>query len=342
MGGRRLGAGLLLSGCLWAVGAFAATIQAVVATPDEDHIVWSAAQHLAAAARDKGLTLPLRRADDSKVTVPKKLPRLDIRSLRELAGEVPALSVLELPYFYPDLAAVHRALDSDLTAALRASARARGWEILAVWDEGLHVLSGNQAYIHPNLLQGKEFILLRDDPIAEMELRALDVWTRASRPTSLKQLHKECVVGSRSATLQQIHRERLASVHLDLTMTRHRYEGWVVVMRNTDWAKLKPAEQTALKQALRGMQDWQRERARQAEEVALQELTGTGGMTARTLPVDIRARYRSMQPEWTQFLPPSLTAESRHSLVVLAATAAGVDLGPGGLQPAAQVTPQSP
>lgn len=339
---RRFGAGLLLCGCLWAAGACAATIQAVVAPPDEDHVAWIAARHLAAEARKDGLTFAIRRASDGEATAPKKLPRLDIRSLRELAGDVPALSVLELPFFYPDLVAVHRALDSELSTALRASARARGWEILALWDEGLHVMSGNQAYIHPHLLQGKEFILLRDDPIAEMELRALDVWSRVSRPTSITQLHKECVVGSRSATLQQIRRERLASVHLDLTLTRHRYEGWVVAMRKADWAKLRPAQQAALTQALRAMQGWQREQARQAEASALRELTEAGGMTARPLPPDSWARYRSMQPEWTQFLPANLTAESRRRLVVLAATAAGVDPGLGGQQPPPQVAPQSP
>lgn len=342
MAWRRLGAGLFLSGCLWAPGAFAGTLQAFVATPDEAHIAWGATRHLAARTRDKGLTLTLSRPDGKTAAAPKKQPRLEVRSLRELAGEVPDLSVLELPFFYPDLAAVHRALDSDLASALRASARERGWEILEIWDEGLQVMSGNQAYIHPDLLQGKEFILLREDPIAEMELRALDVWSRSSRPASIGQLHKECVVGSRSATLQQIRRERLSNVHLDLTMTRHRYESWVVAMPRADWAKLKPAEQTTLTEALRDMQGWQRERARQEEASALRELTQAGGMTARPLAPDIWVRYRNMQPEWTQFLSPDIPAESRRRLVMLAATAAGIDPGLGGQQPSTQVAPQSP
>jgi hypothetical protein len=337
-----LGAGLLLSGWLLAPAASAATLQTVVATPDENHLAWRAAQHLAAQARERGLTLALSRPAGRAAATPQNPPGLEIRSLRELAGEVPALSVLELPFFYPDLAAVHRALDSELASVLRASARASGWEILTIWDEGLQVMSGNQAYIHPSLLQGKEFILLREDPIAEMELRALDVWSRPSRPTSLGQLHKECVVGSRSATLQQIRRERLASVHLDLTLTRHRYEAWVVAMRKTDWAKLKPAEHTALMEALRDMQGWQREHARQEEASALRELTQAGGMTARPLGSDIWVRYRSMQPEWTLFLSPAIPAESRRRLVLLAATAAGIDPGPGGQQPSTQVAPQAP
>lgn len=335
---RRFGAGLFLCGCLWVPTALAATLQAVVAVPDEDHAIWAAAQHLAAQARDHGLTLTLDRADGKAAAMPHKL---EIRSLRELAGEVPALSVLELPFFYPDLDAVHRALDAGLTATLRDSARARGWEILGIWDEGMQVMSGNQAYIHPGLLQGKEFLLLREDPIAEIELRALDVWTRPSRPASIIQLHKECVVGSRAATLQQIRRERLASVHLDLTLTRHRYEAWVVAMPRADWAKLKPAEQTALTEALREMQDWQRQHAQAAEADALVELTRAGGMTARPLAPGIWARYRDMQPEWTRFLSSAIPAESRRHLVMLAATAAGIDLR-GGQQPSTQVAPQAP
>lgn len=338
----RRSACLFLSGWLfWVPGALARNITTIVASPDETHIAWVSAQHFAALAGKNGLNLKLSRAGNGKpATTSDKSPQLFVQPLHELAREVSALSVLELPFFYPDIAAVHRALAGELAMALRDAGRERGWEILAVWDEGLHVMSGNLAYTHPQRLQGIEFLLLRDDSIAEMEFRALDVWSRRARPASLAQLHKECVVGSRSATLQQLRREQLARVHLDLTLTRHRYESWVIALPSASWKMLAPAERTAIMTTLSEMQAWQRARAQQEEDAALKELTQTGNMTAHPLGSDIWMRYRSMQPEWTSFLSPALSAESRRRLVGLATAAAGIDLGRKEALP--QATHQAP
>jgi len=333
--------GLLFSAfLLWTPGAHARQIQMGITAPDEARIAWLSAQHLSefGAGRAPALTLPDPSTSKGNTG---DAPTLQIRSLHDLAREVPELSVLQLPFFFPDLAAVHRALDGELGATLGEAARARGWEILAFWDEGLHVMSGNLAYTHPRALQGMEFVLLRDDPMAEIELRALDVWSRRSRPASLAELQKECVVSSRSATLQQIRSEQLARVHLDLTLTRHRYEGWVAAMRSEAWAALDPEQRAALAGRLDAMRGWQRERAAQEEESALDALR-KDGMTAHPLPLEAWTAYRALQPDWERFLPEALAHESRLRLVVLAAAAAGIDLGRRGREALPQTQSQAP
>jgi len=330
----RFGA-FVLSALLWLPGADAREIQAEVLAPTEVTLVWLSARHLAEAGANGDPKLVITDAS-ARGQVPGPLG-LRILPLHDLAREVPELTVLQLPFLFPDLAGVHRAQDGELGAALREAARARGWEVLAFWDEGLQVMSGNLAYTHPRALRGMEFVLLRDDPIAERELRALDVWSRRTRPASLAQLHTECVVSSRSATLQQIRAEQLARVHLDLTLSRHRYEGWVVAMRREAWDALGPEERAALTGRLAGMRDWQRESASQEEEAALNDLL-RDGMTAHPLPAQTWAAYRAMQPDWERFLPEGLPLESRVRLVALAAAAAGVDAGgaPGKSLPDAQ------
>ncbi len=332
--------GLLLSAfLLWTPGTHARPIQMEVVAPAEATVVWASARHFADPAA--GRTPDLVIADGPAASAADTLRGLQTLALHDLARELPELTVLQLPFFFPDLGAVHRALDGELGAALREAARARGWEILAFWDEGLQVMSGNLAYTHSRALQGMEFVLVRDDPIAEMELRALDVWSRRARPASLAQLHTECVVSSRSATLQQIRAERLARVHLDLTLSRHRYEGWVVAMRSEAWGALSQEERASLAERLAGMQDWQRERASQAEAAALNDLTADG-MTAHPLPAQTWAAYRAMQPDWVRFLPDALPPESRVRLVALAAAAGGIDGGRPAGEPLPQAQTQAP
>lgn len=332
--------GLLLSALvLWTPGAPARQIQMEVVAPAEATVAWVSARRFADSA--VGRTPELVVSDAPAAAAGDAFHGLQTLVLHDLAREVPELSVLQLPFFFPDLAAVHRALDGELGAALREAARARRWEILAFWDEGLHVMSGNLPYTHPRALQGKEFVLLRDDPIAELELRALDVWSRRAQPASLVQLHTECVVSSRSATLQQIRSEQLARVHLDLTLSRHRYEGWVVAMRSESFGALSQEERDNLAKRLAGMQDWQRERASQEEAAALNDLIGDG-MTAHPMAAPTWATYRAMQPDWVRFLPEALPLDSRLRLVAMAAAAAGIDGGGTTGESLPQAQPKAP
>jgi TRAP-type C4-dicarboxylate transport system substrate-binding protein len=316
----------LIALILWIPGAAAREVWIAVAAQDDRHIASVSARHLAELTTP-GLAFTLHGEALDKAGASHH-PHLQVLPLHDLARDVPELSVVQLPFFYADLAAVQRALDGALGERLKAAATARGWQILAFWDEGMEVMSGNLAYTHTRALQGKEFLVLRDDPMAEIELRALDVWSRQARPDSLSQLHKDCLVDSRSATLQQILAEQLPRVHLDLTLTRHRYEGWVVAMRNVDWVSLGEDERSTLAEKLNGMRAWQRDQAAEVEAAALRELV-KAGMTAHPLAPETWQSYRAMQPAWERFLPESLTPNSRLDLVVLAATAAGVDIAGG-------------
>jgi TRAP-type C4-dicarboxylate transport system substrate-binding protein len=328
----------LIASLIWMPGTFARSIQIDVAATDSRHIAQVSARHLAGPDPTSSLTLTLAAGAEQK-SAPSP-SSLRVLPLHDFARDVPELGVVQLPFFYPDLAAVHRSLDGELGERLTTAAATRGWRIVAFWDEGMQVMSGNLAYTHPRALQGREFLVLRDDPMAEKEALALDAWSRRARPDSLSALHKECLVGSRAATLQQILAEQLARVHLDVTLTRHRYEGWVVAMRDADWQALDNETRAALTAKLAGMLAWQRDRAAKAEEAALRELVASA-MTAHPLPAETWQTYRRLQPAWESFLSVSLAAESRLDLVVLAATAAGVDVGGGrGAGRASEALPQ--
>lgn len=332
-----------LSLCLFAAmpGRAAAALPVLVAAPDAQHVAWIAAQRLAELARERGVELAPLQASAIGQSVDAKA--LNVVSVREFARALPELSAIELPFFYSDLAAVHRGLDGEFGAALKSSARERGWELLAVWDEGLQLMSGNIAYTDPVHLRGAEFVLLREDPIAEIGLRALDSWSRSARPASLVQLQKECLVSSRSATAQQMVRERLARVHLDLTLSRHRYEGWAVAMSANAWSALTPAQRDGLSAALRALSTWQRERAAEQEQAALRALL-RDGMTAHPLAADTWQRYRAMQPDWDSFLPAGVQPGLWRRLVLLAAGASsiGAHLVPRVGTPPRETNPRTP
>jgi len=316
---------ILLCTLTAAAGAFVpaaavdvSTFHLKVVAHESDQLPWAAAKYLAEAAGKNGLRVEPELADrPGEQSSRAASPDLLVMPLRSLATQVPALEVLELPFFFSGIDAVHLAFDNDLGKLLREEARQQGWELLTLWDEGMHVLSGNRRYDRAINLTGMEFILLRPDPIAEKQFKAFDAWTRSARPQTREQLLRECKIGSRSASLQQLWYERLDRVHLDVSLTAHRYEGWVVIAPVAAWNKHSEKDRTALVKALSATTLWQRADAQRREGEALQKLEDSG-MQVRKLTVEQRAEFLKRLPAWEALLSDSLAQSLRQRLVAAA------------------------
>lgn len=304
-----------------------------IVSAEADQLAWTAASHLAEATANNGLSMELKlaarpgeqgfnAASPGLSKLPSDLaPDLLVMPLRSLATQAPALEVLELPFFFSGIESVHQAFDGELGGLLREQTRKQGWELLALWDEGMHMLSGNRRYDRAINLTGMEFILLRPDPVAEKQFRAFDAWTRSARPQTREQLLRECMIGSRAASLQQLWYERLDRVHLALSLTAHRYEGWVVIAPVTTWNRRSEKDRATLLKALSAMTSWQRTDAQRRENEALQKLE-TSGMRIHSLTLEQRAGFLKRLPTWDALLSDNLPPSLRQKLVAAATTGA--------------------
>ena len=300
---------------------------AVVAPSDQDHLAWAGANRLRETAQESGLELVVETA--ALTHTDEALPDLFVMPIRSLASQVPALQILELPFFYPSMGAVHGALDSELGGYLTEDARENGWEILAYWDEGLHILSALKSYDRVGNLKGREFLITRPDPVAEREFRYWKATARRIDPQDRESVLSECLIAGRAATLQEVVREQLYRVHLSLSLTNHRYEGWVVVAPAERWAGLDPATRGKLSAAARETTAWQRKDAREREAAALAEMKRRG-MTIYKVDADEREAFRKALPDYAELLPDKLGAEKKRELIELASTGAATVTGPGG------------
>jgi len=307
-----------------AVAVEVSVFHLTVVSTDANHLAWAAASHLAEAAANNGLKVELKLAvrPDEQVfnaTASSDSPDLLVMPLHSLATQAPALEVLELPFFFSAINSVDQAFDGELGALLREETRQQGWELLALWDEGMQMLSGNRRYDRAINLTGMEFILLRPDTIAEKQFRAFDAWTRSARPQTREQLLRECMIGSRSASLQQLWYERLDRVHLALSLTAHRYEGWVVIAPVTTWNRRNEKDRAALLKTLSAMASWQRADAKRRENEALQKLE-TSGMQIHRLTLEQRVEFLKRLPTWDSLLSGNLPPTLRQKLIAAATT----------------------
>jgi TRAP-type C4-dicarboxylate transport system substrate-binding protein len=298
---------------------------AVVAPPGEDHFARVAAGRLQQIALEGGLELVVETAPVTEA--PDAVPDLFIMPVRSLATQVPALQVLELPFLFPSLEAVHPAVDGELGALLAREARARGWEIVAWWDEGMHVLSGLKRYDRVRNLKIREFLITRPDPVAEKQFRYWKAYARRVDPQDREAVLRECLIASRAATLQEIAREQLYRVHLSMSLTNHRYEGWVVVAPRERWTRLDEQTRKELNAVLREMTTWQRDDARRREAAALAELKSVG-MTIHEVDAAEREAFRKPLPAFAELLPDALDTEMKRELLRLASVGTAAVVAP--------------
>lgn len=300
---------------------------AVVAPAEAGHFAWATAAQLQRVAKDRGFDIDVESAPVTSAN--ELLPDLLIMPVRSLATQVPALQVLELPFFYPSLEGVRERLDGALGQSLAEEAGKRGWAIVAYWDEGMHVFSGLKRYDRVRNLKAREFLITRPDPVAEKQFRYWKADARRIRPEDREAVLRECLIANRAATLQEIVREQLYRVHLSVSLTNHRYEGWVVVAPAERWAQLDAATREKLRVALRETTLWQRNDAREREAAALVELKRRG-MTIYEVDADEREAFRKALPDWAELLSDELDSEQKRKLIELASAGAATVPGPGG------------
>ena len=297
---------------------------AVVAPADDAHFARAAARRLQQIAAEDELELVVETAAVAEDSGP--VPDLFLMPVRSLAARVPELQVLELPFLFSSLEAVHQAVDGDLGAALARESRERGWEILAWWDEGMHVMSGLKRYDRVRNLKIREFLVTRPDPVAEKQFRYWRAHARRIDRQDRETVLRECLIASRAATLQQILREELYRVHLAVSLSNHRYEGWVVAVPDERRAGLDGETMRKLRVALDRTTAWQRADARQRQADALAELRRVG-MTIYEVDAAEREAFRQPLPDLAELLPDTLATQARKALVALASSGAAAVAG---------------
>ena len=250
-------------------------------------------------------------------TVPKT--GIVLAPITQWHAQLPALDVLRLPFFYTDLSAVHQAIDGELGVRLAQASQAAGWQLLAIWDAGMTDFSGNQRYNRLPNLAGMKFVLWHPDSLQETELRALGVWSRVVSDNGVQRMAQECLVNSRSTTPAQMWREQLQRVHLDITLTQDRYEGFMLAIPLARWNRLSTEQRTHMTNSLASITSWERTQASHEQTQALEALH-KAGMQVHPLDAATRQEYTQRMPPWQHFLV-KLDEQTANDLIATARTA---------------------
>jgi TRAP-type C4-dicarboxylate transport system substrate-binding protein len=197
-------------------------------------------------------------------------------SMSELATVDPAWAVFDLPYLFADSAAAERLIAGNTGQQLYSNLRGQGLEPVAMWYDGLKQLTN-----------AKHSVLLPDD------LRGL-------RLSSDINLLMTGGVDGQENTATNIYAKRLYEVQPYMTVSNHRYQGYIVLLNGAFWNELPPPLRETVREALADTTQWVRENADRMNAEALAKIEASGHVLIHQQTPNERELWRhAMSPAFT-------------------------------------------
>jgi tripartite ATP-independent transporter DctP family solute receptor len=199
--------------------------------------------------------------DDSEMLQSVKAGTLDLtaNSQGPMAGFVPEVALIGLPFLFDDSQEAYDVIDGEVGDELAALAEKQGFKVLAWWDNGIrHITNGKRPIETPEDLAGLK-IRTPEDPMT------VDIFsTLNANPTPLDfgELYlalRQGTVDGQENPLTNIASAKLYEVQDHLALSGHKVEVTPFVMNLDTWNALSPEDQEVVQQAAEDARDQQRQ-----------------------------------------------------------------------------------
>lgn len=179
-------------------------------------------------------------------------------STGKLAAHVPAWQVFDLPYAFPDQAAVVQAMEGPIGQKLFRALQRRGLRGLAMWDNGWkQMTSSRRPVVLPGDFDGQRF-RVQPSPVLMEQFKALGA---TGVPVPFDQTFRALETGQvdgQENTPSNIYWKKFHEVQRYMTVSNHGYLGYTVVTNNEFWEHLPAEVRLILSEALADTTTWVR------------------------------------------------------------------------------------
>ncbi len=180
----------------------------------------------------------------------------------KIVGLAPEWQVLDIPYLFPSVEAIHRFVDGPAQAELFRSLTAQGFQPLAFWDSGFKQVTNNaRPLVHPSDFEGLRFRVMINSPVLEAQFRVLGADAVPLPFSEVYSAVKARRVDGQENTFSNIVSMKLYEVQPYLTVSNHGFLGYVVLANKEFWDSLPPDIRDVLETTLAEVTEWEREQA---------------------------------------------------------------------------------
>ncbi|PHV12338.1 DctP family TRAP transporter solute-binding subunit [Chitinimonas sp. BJB300] len=240
----------------------------------------------------------------------QELEALQMNAVQMLAPALAKLAPLgirefelfDLPYLFPDETVLHQVMDGPIGQGLLQRLEEKGLLGLAYWDSGFKHFSANRPL---RTLEDFRGLRMRIQPsrVLDAQMRALNAIPQATSQAEIYGALERGVVDGTENHSAQFDNQQLIKVQKHLTLSRHGFVGYVVLVNQRVWSDLPGNIRLALEQALRLATQYERQIAVEHNHQSLARIRASGKTEIYTLPQSERERLRKqMLPVHRQFM----------------------------------------
>ena len=156
----------------------------------------------------------------------------------------------DLPYIFPDKAALRTVTNGPIGARLLARLEPKGFKGLAYWDNGFKIMTANRPMRLPADMKGLK-LRIQSSKVLEAQMRALGAIPQVMAFSEVYQALQTGVVDGTENTPSNVYTQKTHEVQAHGTLTNHGYIGYGVIVNKKFWDGLPPDIRGALEVAMK-------------------------------------------------------------------------------------------
>ena len=213
----------------------------------------------------------------------------------------PRFQVFDLPFLFPNLAAVERFQASPAGQELKTTLVDNGILGLQFWHNGMKQLTGPRPLIEPGDARGLKFRVMESD-ILQAEIEAIGGSPQKMAFGEVFQALQTGTVDAQENTWSNIYSSKFYEVQPYMTESNHGYIGYYVAVNAAFWKSLPDDLRAGLEAALAEVTQWGNARSEEINQQDRQRIIDSGRSQLTVLtPQQLEKWQSAMRPVWDQF-----------------------------------------
>jgi C4-dicarboxylate-binding protein DctP len=213
----------------------------------------------------------------------------------------PRFQVFDLPFLFPNLAAVERFQASPVGQELKTTLKDQGILGLQFWHNGMKQLTGPRPLLEPNDARGLKFRVMESD-ILQAEIEAIGGSPQKMAFGEVFQALQTGTVDAQENTWSNIYSSKFYEVQPYMSESNHGYIGYYVAVNAKFWKALPEDLRAGLEATLAEVTQWGNARSEQINQDDKKRIIDSGRTQLTVLsPPQLQAWRNAMQPVWDEF-----------------------------------------
>ncbi len=209
---------------------------------------------------------------------------------------VKEFEVFDLPYLFPDTVALNKVTEGPVGRDLLKKLGSKGIVGLAYWDNGFKVMSANKPLRMPADFKGLR-LRIQASRVLDVQMRALGASPQVLAFSEVYDALQSGVIDGTENPPSNLYTQHMHLVQKYLTVSRHGYLGYAVIVNKKFWDGLPGGIRSSLEQAMREATTYEKAIAQRDNDLAMEAIRKAG-------KTDIHVQTAQEQAAWREALKP--------------------------------------